>query len=365
MQPFELFQPGTHTDSAGRTLTFPPSAVRETADAYDPALHEAPIVVGHPAEDAPAYGWVEGLSFDGGRLKAHVRDVEPQFDELVRAGRYRKVSAAFYHPDSATNPKPGVWYLRHVGFLGAQPPAIKGLKPIEFRDGDGDVVTVTAAFGEADGWALTRLLRGLRDLIAARFSVDEAEQALPNDIIDMVDVTPPVLAPPPGYQEKKMPDNSKAAAEQAAREAACAAREERLAGEEAEMAARRAALARDELRAQAAAFLEPLVAEGRVLPADAAGLTMLLSWTDDTETAQFGEGEPATTRAFIEGFLTRLPRQVEFRELAQAEDGGAAGLDRTDADAIAEAALAYQETQRGRGVHVHIADAVRHVTEAK
>ncbi|OYW21050.1 MAG: hypothetical protein B7Z43_11640, partial [Sphingomonas sp. 12-62-6] len=39
-----------------------------TAAAYDPAKFEAPIVVGHPALDAPAYGWVRGLAFAEGTL---------------------------------------------------------------------------------------------------------------------------------------------------------------------------------------------------------------------------------------------------------------------------------------------------------
>ncbi len=51
---------------------------------------------------------------------------------MVKAGRFKSRSASFYHPDNPNNPKPGVYYLRHVGFLGAQPPAVKGLKAVEF-----------------------------------------------------------------------------------------------------------------------------------------------------------------------------------------------------------------------------------------
>ncbi|MFS2072756.1 hypothetical protein ACEN9D_28795 [Pseudomonas sp. CT11-2] len=35
---------------------------------------------------------------------------------------------------------PGVYYLRHVGFLGAQPPAVKGLRPIELAEGEPGVI---------------------------------------------------------------------------------------------------------------------------------------------------------------------------------------------------------------------------------
>lgn len=35
------------------------------ASSYDPALHEAPVVIGHPEHDRPAYGWVEALKREG------------------------------------------------------------------------------------------------------------------------------------------------------------------------------------------------------------------------------------------------------------------------------------------------------------
>src|SRR5690606_2877795 len=95
------------------------------AAGYDPALHEAPLTVGHPAHDRPAYGWVGAVQvMPDGRLAITPRDVEPQFAEMVAARRFPKRSAAFYPPTHPKNPTPGRWYLRHVGFLGAQPPAI-------------------------------------------------------------------------------------------------------------------------------------------------------------------------------------------------------------------------------------------------
>ena len=80
---------------------------------------------------------------------------------MVRAGRFKKVSASFYTPDSPHNPVPGVYYLRHVGFLGAQPPAVKGLAPVpvNFAEGDTEEGCVSFDFAESPG-----LLRWLADL---------------------------------------------------------------------------------------------------------------------------------------------------------------------------------------------------------
>jgi hypothetical protein len=79
---------------------------------------------------------VSNLSVRNGELYADIGQVEQHFADAVRSGRYKKISASFYHPQSPVNPKPGVWYLRHVGVLGAVPPAVKGLGNAMFTEGD-------------------------------------------------------------------------------------------------------------------------------------------------------------------------------------------------------------------------------------
>lgn len=135
----EVFRAGTRAADDGTVYTITEADVAAAAAAYDPALHEAPLVVGHPASNHPAYGWVAGLQAQGGVLLTSHRQVEPQFAEMVQAGRFKKRSASFYAPTDPSNPKPGVWYLRHVGFLGAQPPAVKGLKDVAFSEAAGAV----------------------------------------------------------------------------------------------------------------------------------------------------------------------------------------------------------------------------------
>jgi len=146
-KPLQIFKPGRHTAMSGAELAFSESDLAATAAAYDPALAEAPIVVGHPAADAPAYGWVKALAFAEGGLEAEPDQVDPAFAEMVAAGRFKKISASFYPPESPKNPVPGVYYLRHVGFLGAQPPAVKGLRAPSFADGD-EAITLEFSFAE-------------------------------------------------------------------------------------------------------------------------------------------------------------------------------------------------------------------------
>ncbi|MFO1128496.1 MAG: hypothetical protein U1E66_08735 [Rhodospirillales bacterium] len=145
MRPIHLFRAGTHVASDGTPIAFSDADVRAIADRYDRGLHEAPIVIGHPKTDSPAYGWVANLTFADGSLLATPRQVDPGFAELVRAGRFKKISAAFYPPYATSNPKPGSFYLRHLGFLGAQPPAVKGLQSVELSAGDHGAVTFELA----------------------------------------------------------------------------------------------------------------------------------------------------------------------------------------------------------------------------
>ena len=117
-----IFKAGTQITAAGEEITFGESDLAACAAAYDPAKHEASICVGHPKSDAPAYGWIKGLSARGADLLAERHQVQVEFAEMCREGRFKKVSAAFYSPKHKRNPVPGVWYLRHVAMLGAEPP---------------------------------------------------------------------------------------------------------------------------------------------------------------------------------------------------------------------------------------------------
>ena len=115
MKPIHIFRVARHTSAGGTTFDFNDEPLRASAEAYDPAVHEAPLLIGHPSDNAPAYGWVSELSFwvselsfdEGAELEAEPAQVEAQFAGAVADGRFKKVSAWFYTPESAGNPAPG------------------------------------------------------------------------------------------------------------------------------------------------------------------------------------------------------------------------------------------------------------------
>lgn len=120
----EIFRAGAHVDASGQAREWTEADLDRIVGNYDPQRHEAPIVIGHPKSNAPAFGWVEALKRVGKSVFARFKQVLPEFAELVREGRFKKRSISLY-PDGT---------LRHVGFLGAVPPAIKGLGDFSFSD---------------------------------------------------------------------------------------------------------------------------------------------------------------------------------------------------------------------------------------
>ena len=122
----DVFRAGDYGEKGSYTSADLDAAVRN----YDPAQHEAPVVIGHPEHDAPAFGWVAAVRRVGNTLQAKLRQVAPQFEALLREGRFKKRSVAFYQTAKGLA-------LRHLGFLGAMPPEVKGLADLqlcEFHD---------------------------------------------------------------------------------------------------------------------------------------------------------------------------------------------------------------------------------------
>jgi hypothetical protein len=316
-----IFRHGTQRPMAGGQIVFSEADLLATAAAYDPAKHEAPIVIGHPKTDDPAYGWISSLTSEGGQLDATPTQVDPAFAELFKAGRYKKISAAFYTPDSPSNPVPGVYYLKHVGFLGATPPAIKGLRQAQFAANDTGVV-------EFADWADVQnasLWRGLRDFFISKFGLDDADKVLPAWTIQNLEesaknepsqmpFSEPENTPPtnPPIKDTVTPE------QKAALEAENASIKKQLA----ELTQAQTQATQVKIEAEQAAFAEGLVATGKLAPKDVpCVLAVMGSLQSADKTVEFGEGAAKTTlvQKFQE-FLKSGPKVVAFGEIATAEN---------------------------------------------
>jgi hypothetical protein len=287
-----IFQAGRHRDMNGAAVIITEVELKKTVSTYQPSLHEAPLVIGHPQHDAPAWGWVSGLIVENGVLLASVQQVDPKFSEIVKTGRYKKVSASFYTPDAANNPVPGTYYLRHVGFLGAQPPAIKGLGEASFHEKESGVITFT-------------------NQAAAQSTQQPSAQNENNDFSEISIKQENKMKKEQEQPVSTKEDLVKRQLELDKREAELTSREETIQSKE-----------KTGKKNQLAQFVDQLIDEGRILPRDREGLLALMERLEDSGVIEFSEadsdGKPICSDAasYFKAFVAKLPVQVDFAESA-------------------------------------------------
>lgn len=299
--PIHIFKAGRQITAAGEVIQFSTDDLAASATAYDPKLHEAPFVIGHPKTDDPAKGWVHTLTHTDRGLFALPARVDPVFAEQVNRRDYGKVSAKFYRPDSPRNPVPGVWYLRHVGLLGAEPPAVKGLDDPAFSEVEDDCVLFTE-------------------------SLNLSGDAMPTDIASadtdpastLADPAAEDQATPPQTQAAPNPEDTAVTPEEAAR---LQSENATLAKRVADMEAAQMKDAADRRHADNVAFAETISQEGRIkadhIPLLAALLDTVQTPDADGHSVAFGEGDEAQPiHKALRGFLAALPPNVEFGEVA-------------------------------------------------
>ena len=363
------------------------------------AADPAPIVVGHPEADAPAYAWVATLRRVGDRLQATLRDIAPAFREAVETGRYSGRSIALQGDT-----------LRHVGFLGGRAPAVPGLAPTRFAsepeaviafadeargttddEGTGspdepraphpDPLRTHGPTGDEDGTSLVPLSA------PAGRGGDEKDPHLTPTLSaprggegDTADPAVPTAEGRKGRAAEQVGARDRAPRREARSQASGASarhlrdmkeREAVLDEREAALAAREAAAVADERRRRAEDLLASHVEAGRVLPAERAGLVALLAAFDDAEegntiafAAADGGEERMKPAAALERFLEGLPRRVDYRTLAggpvpgaQTAPGSLAELGK-DSERIAAEARALMAVEAKRGVTLTPAEAV-------
>lgn len=180
----DLFKSGTQTDSKGRTQDFTNDDLDSIISNHS-AENPAPIVIGHPKDHAPAFGWTFALRRQGNVLQGKFKDVVKEFEDACVERRYRKRSISI-EPDGS-----GGYKLNHVGFLGAVAPAVSGLKDIDFSSSDESLLFEQGmddnlSFSNGDhrsiGWALdalARLFRGQREQIIEDEGIEQADKIIP------------------------------------------------------------------------------------------------------------------------------------------------------------------------------------------
>lgn len=305
-----IFKTGTHTDSNGNTKDWTEKELDNIVEKYNPQEHESPIVVGHPKDNAPAYGWVAAVKREGDILYAKMKGLIPEFVDMVKKGMFKKRSISLY-PDGT---------LRHIGFLGAMPPAVKGLPDFAFGDKGG--LTIEFEENQKGGNMLDKLkemLTGMMNQMKEMMSQMGSEGGSEMDAKDVqAQIDEAVKAKEKEFAEKIASLNEA----RVKKDAELKTREDALTAKET-----------DAKKAAVASFCEDLKKKGILIPAMeklGMGITEFMSQIDSLETTiEFGEEgkkEKQTPLEFMQAFLFSLPKAIEFGEVAgRGKDAGAGG----------------------------------------
>jgi hypothetical protein len=288
----QIFRAGTY----GEKGKFTEADLDRVVANYNPDLHEAPAVVGHPKDNLPAFGWTRQLKRDGQLLLAKFSQVNPAFEKAVDDGLYKKRSAAFYLDDQGR-----ITNLRHVGFLGAMPPDVKGLEDLNLKFEDNGRKFTEVDFGEEavvdnnsnDKSTKVQFTEWLKELLGG--GAKETKTFSEDDVKKIVTEAVTAAATPLQAKVKELEETT------AKQTAAFAEREQKI--------------ATGEVKQRAIVAVNKLRTAGKWVPAfDRMGLALVFEELAPlTKTIEFGEGDAKKTLTPLDTlvtFLEGLPKIV-------------------------------------------------------
>lgn len=364
-----VFRAGKHTDSSGNTRNWTTDDLDKIVCSFNPAVHEPPLVIGHPADNAPAFGWVAGIKRVGNGLYLKYKDVANEFKDWAAKKLFKKKSIAVY-PDGS---------LRHIGYLGAMPPAIKGLPDFAFADGDRQAVTYE--FGDWADEVEVGLWRKFKNWMIGEKGADEAEKVIPE--YDLSVLERKAYRPEPeqsnslynepeeeGMKPEEVQDLiTKAVGTTAAQFAENMKKVgETIKGlsEQVGNLQKQLTTERDgRLRAEFREFLMTPEMQQRVAEGSREATINQMMTLTSAEPVEFGEGAAKTTKPALDVYkqqLQALPTVVQFGEHATNDKvGDLTKVGDMDVDTLAANARQFVESEAAAGRTVSYTDAVSHI----
>jgi hypothetical protein len=244
--------------------------VQEAATLYDAEKAPAPLVFGHPTNDSPALGVVESFRCDGPKVFARLKGVAKELVDAVRSRRVLNRSVALWDPHHPSNPNPGKFSFRHLGFLGGQAPAIPNMPALKFSADD------------------TLLESDEPPADAVIFAVDDRPTGVQR-----------ITEPAPEKEFSAVPMSSE---EIAAKEKELQDRQDAMDRRDREFAAAETTRRQGENKAA----IDKAVADGKVLPAEAEDLAAIFNALP-VQALTFAVGGAQEPRQRLASFLEALP----------------------------------------------------------
>jgi len=356
---FEVFKTGTHKDSKGRETSW----TKDDLDKMVNNFSEAPVVIGHPKSADPAFGWIGEVKRDGETLFAKCKDVVSEFEEAVKDGLY---------PNRSISVDRNTGIIKHVGFLGAVLPAVKGLEPIQFsEDEDAEVFEFMDSQTANRFDSLGRILQGLRDFMIEKFGLEVTDKVLNQWDLDYVKEAKADTNPQEALSAfcQKLVDNINVEVPAApVKNEANAEFSQPVPDEKdtviAQLQADNKKLKGEMSQNEYSSFCESLLNEGKLTPVQKDYAFEFMSKLEETDSFDFADAGDKPALDHFKDFLKTLPVQVDLKEFAKPENADDAPVELT-AKELANEAKVYQFEQAQSGVTISITEAVREVKKKK
>ncbi len=315
----EVFRAGTHKDSLGRTVTFSRSDLDEIANNLS-ASAPPPHVITHKALYSPfRYGDVVEAKREGDRLFIRSDNVEPAFESLVAQRRLPDRSIRLARTASGLN-------LAHVAWLGAEPPAVEGMAPVQFAAASDQVFDFSFQEVRSSG-LLARALRRMREFLIEQSGVEVADRVMPDYEVEAAEElhvdarTEPASAQetsfaaptpePEAEGDLEMPAEKQTTVPVADFEASQA--------ENIELKKKVAAGERAQRVSDFQKTVTVVIDAGRLTPAQTEGMAEFMATLSDAEDAQFefSAGDATASKspsAWFTDFVAKLGKQLDLDE---------------------------------------------------
>ena len=250
----QIFRTGKHVDSKGNEREWTIEDLDKIAYQANNVHKNSPICVGHPQSNSPAYGWLKNVQRIGNGLYCDFKDVQKEFVEAVKKGLFKNRSISL---DKDLN-------IRHLAFLGAQAPAIKGLEQFCFED-DEDT----------------------QDIEFTNFSDIEEQKEERNDKVEKIEEMQNQLAEKDAQIDKLQKQIAEAET------------------------AKKVQDFED--------FCDKAIEKGNILPKHKESIVNILTACDKMETFNFSDGGEKDAVSAVKDFVSSL-KIMDFKEIAKKED---------------------------------------------
>ncbi len=312
MQWCEIFKTGKYKDSKGNEREWTLADLQTMKQNYEEKNPDVPICCGHPKNNSPAYGWLDGLKIENNKengfsLFSKFKNVQEDFKEAINKGLYKTRSISVT-PDLM---------IRHLAFLGAQTPAIKKLEEFCFSENEDDIQIETNAN---------------------------------DDIAESVQTEPIADGGVPSASVQKQ--NNKGITKMNEQEI------QALKDENAELKKQLEAEKKAKQAQEFQNFCDKAIEKGNILPAQKNAVMDILTASSDYEPFEFSDGNTKTVPDMVKDLIDGM-KQFDFKPVATTDKAGNnESIDFSDTDSLVQEIKKVQAEYKQKGIELNNLEAL-------